>query len=43
LIAYALAMLAASVVLGVGFAIRPLSMPPVIREREIEVAWEVPS
>lgn len=35
----AVAMFVAS--LGVGYAIRPLSLPPAIREREPEVVWEV--
>lgn len=40
LILVAVAMLVAS--LGIGFAIRPISLPPVvIREREPEVTWEV--
>lgn len=40
MILVAVAMLVAS--LGVGYAIRPLALPPVIREREPEVCWEVP-
>lgn len=35
----ALALLVAS--LGVGYATRPLSLPPAIREREPEMTWEV--